>query len=101
CAHSPTLSSSPSTTLFRSRVVLADAVGERGYVPPEGEGAVARGAEAGVGPPGEELPRHAGIDVGALRAQGFAVVEHLRLQRIAEDRKSTRLNSSHQIISYA
>src|SRR5207244_5168924 len=28
-------------------------------------------------------------------------VRHVKLQSVAEDRKSTRLNSSHQIISYA
>src|SRR5437867_6800847 len=66
------------------RVVLADAVGERGYVPPEGEGAVGRGAEAGIGPPGKELPRHAAVDVGALRIERTAVVENLGLERIAD-----------------
>src|SRR5437764_15067603 len=66
------------------RVVLADAVGERGYVPPEGEGAVARGAEAGIGAPREQLPRHAGIDVGGLRIERAAVVERPGLERIGD-----------------
>src|SRR5256885_12390273 len=65
-------------------VVVADAVGERGYVPPEGEGPVARGAEAGIGAPREQLPRHAGIDVGGLRIERTAVVERLGLERIAD-----------------
>src|SRR5258708_25201088 len=40
--------------------------------------------------------RHAAVEV-----EEVAQPHHLKEQRVQEDRKSTRLNSSHQIISYA
>src|SRR5258708_14606148 len=38
---------------------------------------------------------------GFLHEQGVKVADLSRVKRLIEDRKSTRLNSSHQIISYA
>src|SRR5258708_29405811 len=66
----------PYTTLFRSLLQLADEVLDRGEVD---LGAAALGLQHQV-EPGEDLP-----DLVVQLA----------------DRKSTRLNSSHQIISYA
>src|SRR5947208_13198268 len=45
---------------------------------------------------GQELDRRAPVAAGLLHAQ-----RELHHHRHGEDRKSTRLNSSHQIISYA
>src|SRR5258708_11608860 len=70
----------PYTTLFRSARAAGNARGDRRVAEREAEGRPA-------------LPR-------ALGAQGGL---QLRVQRRDDlrDRKSTRLNSSHQIISYA
>src|SRR5256885_9826275 len=40
-------------------------------------------------------------DIAFVRFGGEDVVRHKLVQRIVEDRKSTRLNSSHLVISYA
>src|SRR5258708_32668109 len=40
-------------------------------------------------------------DHGDFLAIGRPGLHHVAVQRLSEDRKSTRLNSSHQIISYA
>src|SRR5688500_19688535 len=66
----------PYTTLFRSR-------------PPKGQ----RGSATVVGPPSEGAHCTAGT---------HPVIRHAFLRRkIPEDRKSTRLNSSHLVNSYA
>src|SRR5256885_13256031 len=78
----------PYTTLFRSEALVAGggrAEDVAGRVP---------AGQVGAGHVAEEVhvlahrPRHAGRD---LRAQ----------VRVSQDRKSTRLNSSHLVISYA
>src|SRR2546427_4418803 len=73
----------PYTTLFRSLVRVAQG---DGHFPPIGQPA---------GLPGllEPLVRH--LDAPEV------LVERLVLRRDGEDRKSTRLNSSHSQISYA
>src|SRR3712207_7703293 len=80
----------PSPPLFRSRRAARDG-GARG--------ARSAGVPAAPGPPrGERLrPRHAPDDLGgaAPRAPEHRDPGHV------EDRKSTRLNSSHANISYA
>src|SRR5207244_11510262 len=45
-------------------------------------------------------PHHRGVRVGRLEQRGQQLAGDAA-HRLAEDRKSTRLNSSHQIISYA
>src|SRR5207244_11894045 len=86
----------PSTTLFRSRSLLQRhrEVEEGGAVAAEVH--VEEAAQLDVHVDGEADRRspwdRGGGDEGAAGA--------VRLDR-AEDRKSTRLNSSHQIISYA
>src|SRR5207244_5693133 len=85
----------PYTTLFRSQAAPHDEVGE----------------DRGQGLVGEELvDLHAGDGPGQVaRAEGVAQVGSnasaaeplVDLVGHREDRKSTRLNSSHQIISYA
>src|SRR3712207_9256910 len=71
----------PYTTLFRS----ARPAGGRGSV------AVARGGTGEVAPAGQLRPDRAAADAGRAR----------RVLGRREDRKSTRLNSSHANISYA
>src|SRR3712207_7071594 len=79
----------PYTTLFRSAV---------------GVPAADPAAGPGGGPAAERAERHA----GSRRARGADVLparagQHagVRAARVREDRKSTRLNSSHANISYA
>src|SRR2546426_1197703 len=71
----------PYTTLFRSR----------GALPARGARVAGRQPPRGVGHPRVSQARGAGGE-GALRA---------RVAGEAADRKSTRLNSSHLVISYA
>src|SRR5258708_25250606 len=69
----------PYTTLFRSKVAMA---------------LVGQHHELGIGNAlGEDLGRHPVIDFAGHVAVAIADEN--------QDRKSTRLNSSHQIISYA
>src|SRR5258708_9848541 len=71
----------PYTTLFRSVIDHA-------------AGLAHQGALYGIG------PQH--LDLGAHADQGLDALLHPQCQRLGvADRKSTRLNSSHQIISYA
>src|SRR5256885_3894166 len=44
---------------------------------------------------------HSGLSASAASALAFLLIADLPLVRCAEDRKSTRLNSSHLVISYA
>src|SRR5256885_7147691 len=77
----------PYTTLFRSGGIRA----MRGAVDGFGEGAVlCRHARAG----------HVLWLTGQLRPAELAGIRALS-ERAAQDRKSTRLNSSHLVISYA
>src|SRR5256885_12603210 len=71
----------PYTTLFRSLLLRLGAVGHQGF-----------GANAGVG-------AHA----GPQRHRGLGQLEGAAHQLLGAqaDRKSTRLNSSHLVISYA
>src|SRR3712207_9068800 len=90
----------PYTTLFRSEGEVGQGVAaedEQGGQDEQGAEAGVDGAgdglEAGVvGQPGQGLP-----GAGA-EAFADAVEDH---HRVVEDRKSTRLNSSHANISYA
>src|SRR5256885_9516103 len=75
----------PYTTLFRSR--LPRAGGDRG---------VARGA-----PPAGDLPLRRGQGGGGGADRGGAPPRRPARPVGAGDRKSTRLNSSHLVISYA
>src|SRR5438552_10545294 len=68
----------PYTTLFRSDLVLR----------PEGY----RLLQADSGEAGLKFLEEGGIDL---------VLTDLQMAKVSGDRKSTRLNSSHQIISYA
>src|SRR5205807_8613823 len=86
----------PYTTLFRSAV--ARRVGTRELGPRLGDG------------PGESLPlgvQRVGVGVGdalfrgCLRGRGVEVVRPAQDHDVVQDRKSTRLNSSHLVISYA
>src|SRR2546426_8314821 len=72
----------PYTTLFRSTSAVCSH--RRVLVPDE------RGERAG-----------GGAVVGLLRVGSDLVPDHLCLLRTDGDRKSTRLNSSHLVISYA
>src|SRR5258708_29721624 len=72
----------PYTTLFRSH------------------GAV-RSSPHGRTPPAREQALFAGAPGGVARGERTALCEQPTYANRAEDRKSTRLNSSHQIISYA
>src|SRR5256885_12111525 len=75
----------PYTTLFRSRQ-------HRDDLEHHPLGLVRRGAD-----------RLADLEpLGVLLTLGLGVgLDHVLAQRLAEDRKSTRLNSSHLVISYA
>src|SRR5258708_15345054 len=76
----------PYTTLFRSHQLGQDLAG-----------ALAAGRTvAAVMPAAHGLADHAGVAV-AERFQGL----DREIARLPRDRKSTRLNSSHQIISYS
>src|SRR5260221_1202615 len=69
----------PYTTLFRSAFEQCVDVGA--------------GAAEVIGDDGEILPgRQRIVEIGSMAEQGH---------ELAEDRKSTRLNSSHTVISYA
>src|SRR5258708_21635120 len=46
-------------------------------------------------------PRHAHVEVGIVRTRPQHLERSLSSRKNSRDRKSTRLNSSHQIISYA
>src|SRR5947208_11779536 len=86
----------PYTTLFRSRREIHRR--RRGVRQPLGERAGRRLARV----VGEDEPRAVG---GQRLAHGAAerarAAEDETAGRVSQDRKSTRLNSSHQIISYA
>src|SRR3712207_8740111 len=78
----------PYTTLFRSRDAPV--------------GAAIRGRRGGVLPRGEPLQAQRGArPQGPGRPRGGAAARATRRRRDREDRKSTRLNSSHANISYA
>src|SRR5687768_17741860 len=85
----------PYTTLFRSRV-------QDGGVP---AALLRRGRVRGGGDAGDGVPRVHAEDGGVRGADQAAVrdrrVELRRAAEDREDRKSTRLNSSHGYISYA
>src|SRR5688500_19484306 len=76
----------PYTTLFRSG---------------NGAGVHARIGRGDAGDP--DIGQTAGADVlhHEVHASGFAVVQELVAVAAFQDRKSTRLNSSHLVISYA
>src|SRR5207244_11855067 len=75
----------PYTTLFRSTDARARQGGDQG---------LAREAGPVRVQPRPELPRQGPLRVGRARVPGS-------VRERPPDRKSTRLNSSHQIISYA
>src|SRR5688572_32566212 len=79
----------PYTTLFRS-LVLDDPFRER-----VAQVRRQRGARVLVHGPDTELPAVRGLEAQRLRLHAAALL------RGREDRKSTRLNSSHSQISYA
>src|SRR2546422_5293885 len=70
----------PYTTLFRSQPVLV------------------RSAEAALGKLQTERPDAIILDI---HLPGMSGLDFLQLRPVREDRKSTRLNSSHGYISYA
>src|SRR3712207_6944856 len=76
----------PYTTLFRSRRGCGLATGLRQLLEVE---------RRGVHVVGPDVPRPVPVQLDAVAGR---VVE---VERLAEDRKSTRLNSSHANISYA
>src|SRR3712207_8856296 len=78
----------PYTTLFRS---------DHRHPRPEAAG-VAQGAELAEGREEDVLHEVGHLAVGHARQQDAV---HERGVRVVEDRKSTRLNSSHANISYA
>src|SRR5437762_5433146 len=81
----------PYTTLFRSR----DGVGE-GADGDQVDAGFGHGAEGGGG------NAAGGFGEGAAAAEGDGPAEGLQVHVVEEeDRKSTRLNSSHRCISYA
>src|SRR5688500_19860674 len=75
----------PYTTLFRSEIVVQPLV----QLPGRHLGKRARRLED---------PEYGGVD---LVGMGFTQAEHRADVLVGEDRKSTRLNSSHLVISYA
>src|SRR3712207_6988057 len=75
----------PYTTLFRSSLTQREAVPLG--LPHQGKQSLE--IELGVGGMGDGLGLHGGVDADPLQAGG------------PQDRKSTRLNSSHANISYA
>src|SRR5258708_17268116 len=77
----------PYTTLFRSVLVVELDVGE--IVALE------------IGDPVQRLGADDRLAVDADDVAGAVELDRTAGQRLGEDRKSTRLNSSHQIISYA
>src|SRR5256885_13120476 len=85
----------PYTTLFRSVAALG--------LHPHADALVAGALQEHVGAVQEHVGRAvhgvARVEILVELEGGPAVVEH-RL-RLAQDRKSTRLNSSHLVISYA
>src|SRR5207244_6590749 len=97
---SPDPSLCPYTTLFRSRHRIVVAELHRVGALPAGEGLEARLVLGHLG------ERHEGLERGPLPGEGVVAVDASSLggevaRDVAEDRKSTRLNSSHQIISTA
>src|SRR5690606_40741061 len=91
----------PSPTGRASDLAGADGA-ELELVTGEGEGARAVAVARLLGELGEHV--HPGLeDAPALAAAGAAVDDlvHHVLELLAQDRKSTRLNSSHVQISYA
>src|SRR5690606_41022919 len=93
----PTSPLFPYTTLFRSRPAQA--------LHPRLAGGHYRGAGPPVDPPGPRVRRERGQDPRSLddhrRRRGESLVPHGHDLSRPEDRKSTRLNSSHVKISYA
>src|SRR5690606_41324109 len=86
----------PYTTLFRSDVAELDRLRPQ-VVDGHLGGALGGGGEALLD---QRLERgQVGVGLGAGVGGELAVEPHVR--RLAEDRKSTRLNSSHVKISYA
>src|SRR2546429_1141521 len=89
----------PYTTLFRSvRAFLAVEVGDGALVlrrPP------ARAAVDGQVDLAASLEAHDGTGTAATGFIGMRVIELAAGPGVAQDRKSTRLNSSHGYISYA
>src|SRR5688500_10783655 len=79
---------------------LAPELGAALYPPREGFGEVEPHAEV-AGERVETLERLGRGDVRVLLTTARAVLERTRLPRALQDRKSTRLNSSHLVISYA
>src|SRR2546426_6731770 len=77
----------PYTTLFRSEPQQPQGVGDRGPVPPY------RG--------GDVLLREVELLNEALVAPRLVHRREIVTLQVDEDRKSTRLNSSHLVISYA
>src|SRR5690606_42080666 len=91
----------PYTTLFRSqRVVAADDDGEGARLRQPGHGLL-DGGQTGLGlrPQHVHVARVDDGHAGQATAAAFDVKEAVGSQR-AQDRKSTRLNSSHVKISY-
>src|SRR5207248_11035732 len=87
----------PYTTLFRSLVGLVG-VGEELLVGEAREAEVVDVAAVLADERGARLER---VQVLVLRQVGFLEIVDDAREAVAEDRKSTRLNSSHRTISYA
>src|SRR5207244_10849758 len=91
----------PYTTLFRSRYIAVEDVLVDQRLLGQGRDALTDGVLIG----GElDLVVDADRDrvrlVASRDGRGFLRDDLLRVGRVLQDRKSTRLNSSHQIISY-
>src|SRR5207244_7475307 len=98
-AHRPSSAPPTYTTLFRSRGAAVEALAEEA---PRGRHRQ-RGADAPVAQPpviGDEQCR-AAAEREAGHAETLPIDAAGQPLTAAADRKSTRLNSSHQIISYA
>src|SRR5207244_12438514 len=91
----------PYTTLFRSRYLAARRMGNPRAPQPGRAGVRARPErfEHAANVPGIEAERLG--DERPRRGKAREVIITRRRQAGPQDRKSTRLNSSHQIISYA
>src|SRR5207244_10902550 len=96
CPHPPRPTSFPYTTLFRSEAGARQSLTGSGRV--DAPAVDGRAPQPPLPPAGDPAPE----GVGGLQPDGDRRGDGMeRDPREERDRKSTRLNSSHQIISYA
>src|SRR5256885_6565931 len=87
----------PYTTLFRSDAVPESRDPDRGDASERLRGARGAGVDRSENP----LQQHAGVEGRAFAGMRGRAMRDLRDRLRHLDRKSTRLNSSHLVISYA